>query len=65
MTKPPEKEELGDAEKKRRQAVIEELREQWDRKLAVLNEPGAAEKIDAIMNACGKTKRRPKAGESY
>src|SRR5436305_3551471 len=30
---------------------MQRLREEWDRKLACLNEPGAEERMDAIFNA--------------
>ncbi|MEA9391913.1 hypothetical protein SJI19_15405 [Acerihabitans sp. TG2] len=45
--------------------VVDELAERFNARLAVLNETGAAERVDALFAAKGQLKRRPKAGESY
>jgi hypothetical protein len=47
----------------RKQASLEELRAEFDRRLAVLQDPKAHERVDAMMDTCGKAKRRPKAGD--
>lgn len=54
-----------DAEKRFRKAVAE-VSAEWDRRLAPLkNDPKFGEKVDAMMDADGRTKRRPIAGKSY
>lgn len=58
---------MGDknAEERHRKAVAE-VPAEWDRKLAAMrNDPKLGEKINAIMDAWGRTKRRPKAGKTY
>jgi hypothetical protein len=47
----------------RRQAALLQLKAEWDRKLAVLNEPDARDRVDALFDAGGRLKKRPKAGE--
>ena len=49
----------------RRQASLRELSAEWDRKLKCLNDPDAHERIDAIFAARGRSKVRPRAGESF
>lgn len=54
-----------DAEEHRRKALAE-VSAKWDRKLATMrDDPKLGEKIDAIMDARGRTKRRRKADETY
>jgi hypothetical protein len=50
---------------KRRQVALCELNAEWDRKLECLNHPDAGRKVDAIMDACGRTKKRPIAGSTF
>lgn len=47
----------------KREVSLAELSAEFDRRLAVLQSPDARGRVDAIMDARGKTKRRPKAGE--
>ena len=47
----------------RRQASLAELSAEFDRRLAALKNPDAHKRVDAMMDARGKTKRRPKAGD--
>lgn len=47
----------------RRQASLAELTAEFDRRLAALKDPDAHKRVDAMMDAGGKTKRRPKAGD--
>lgn len=47
----------------RRQASLAELTAEFDRRLAALKNPDAHKRVDAMMDARGKTKRRPKAGD--
>jgi hypothetical protein len=62
---PPRNEEDVDAEN-RRQKARKELEAEWDRRLrACFDAPDFGEKVDAIMDACGRTKVRPKAGSSW
>lgn len=54
-----------DAKKRHRKAVAEVAAE-LDRKLvAMTSDPELREKINATMDARGRTKRRPKAEETY
>jgi PHD/YefM family antitoxin component YafN of YafNO toxin-antitoxin module len=46
-----------------REASLKELAAEFDRRLASLRRPDAHRKVDAVMDARGKTKRRPKAGD--
>jgi len=46
-----------------RQTSFKELTDEFDRRLASLQKPDAGEKVDTMMDAQGKTKRRPKAGD--
>lgn len=45
------------------EASLAELAAEFDRRLAILQSPDARDRVDAIMDACGKTKCRPKAGD--
>jgi prevent-host-death family protein len=47
----------------RRQELLAELTAEFDQRLASLRKSGAREQVNAIMDAHGKTKRRPKAGD--
>ena len=38
------------------------LEAEWDRRLACLNDPDARKRIDAVMDASGRMKKRPIAG---
>jgi hypothetical protein len=49
----------------RRKKGSDTLAEEWNRRLSVLNEPGAHERLDVVIAARGRLKRRPKAGSSY
>ena len=49
----------------RRQASLRELSAEWERKLKCLNDPDAQDRSEAIFAAGGRTKVRPKAGESF
>jgi hypothetical protein len=56
---------LDEAGEKRRQVALRELEAEWDRKLACLNYPDAHDKVEAMFDAQGRTKKRPKAGETF
>jgi hypothetical protein len=50
----------------RYQKARKELEAEYDRRLrACFNAPDFRERVDAMMDACGRTKKRPKAGSSY
>jgi prevent-host-death family protein len=51
--------------KAREQSMLDELADRFDARLAVLQQPGANRKVEALMNAKGKLARRPKAGASF
>lgn len=54
-----------DTEERYRKALAE-VSAEWDRRLAPLkNDPRFADKVDAMMDAQGRTKRRPIAGKTY
>lgn len=46
-------------------AVLEELRQEYDKRLAVLNEPGVADRLRAIMDEPARLHGRVIAGASY
>ena len=48
-----------------RQAALKQLEADWDRRLRHLKHPDFAKRVDAIMNARGRTKKRPIVGSSY
>jgi hypothetical protein len=57
---------LDEATEERRQAALKELKAEWDRRLsACFDSPDFGERVDAMMDACGRTKKRPIAGSSY
>ena len=49
----------------RYRAALKELKAEWDRNLECLNRPDASRKVDAMMDKCGRTKKRPIAGSSF
>ena len=49
----------------RRQAALAELAAEFDRRLAALKSPETRSRVEAVMAARGRTKRRPKAGVSF
>jgi hypothetical protein len=51
--------------KAREQAVLDDLTQRFNDRLAVLQQPQAARKVDALLAAKGKLKTRPKAGASF
>lgn len=51
--------------KKAYKKAVAEVSAEWDKRLAVLNEPGAAERVDAMMDKQGRSAKRPKAGETF
>jgi hypothetical protein len=54
----------GDA-KARQQATLAELSTEFDRRLATLKSPETRGRVEAVMAARGRAKRRPKAGTSF
>jgi hypothetical protein len=60
---PTESDEVAEA---RRQKSLEELKAKWDARLrACFDAPDFGERVDAMMDARGRTKVRPKAGETF
>lgn len=58
--------ELSEEEEKRRKAELKAFIEDYDRRLkACFDDPDFGRKVDAMMDAQGRTKKRPIAGESY
>ncbi|MRD49762.1 type II toxin-antitoxin system prevent-host-death family antitoxin [Caenimonas koreensis] len=55
----------ADAMRTRERAVLEQLADDFDRRLAVLQQPDSSQKIDAIFASGGKLVNRPKAGGTY
>lgn len=51
--------------KAREQSVLDELSQRFDQRLAVLQQPDAAQKLDALLSAKGKLAKRPVAGSSF
>lgn len=51
--------------KAREQAVLDELEQRFDARLAVLQQPGMTEKIAGLFEAKGKLSKPPKAGASF
>jgi aminoglycoside N3'-acetyltransferase len=51
--------------KAREQSVLDELTDRFNARLAVLQEPEAAQNVAAVFEAKGKLARRPKAGASF
>jgi prevent-host-death family protein len=56
---------LAEDAKARRQAALAELSADFDRRLAALKSPETRGRVEAVMAARGRTKRRPKAGASF
>ncbi|HEY0200609.1 MAG TPA: type II toxin-antitoxin system prevent-host-death family antitoxin [Burkholderiaceae bacterium] len=51
--------------KAREQSVLDELGSRFSARLAVLQQPQAAQQVTALFEAKGKLAKRPKAGASY
>jgi prevent-host-death family protein len=51
--------------KSREQSVLDELASRFDSRLAVLQQPDAGRKLEAVFASRGKLARRPKAGASF
>jgi len=49
----------------REKDALHTLTDRFDQRLATLQDAGAAAAVDAVMNARGTFKRRPKVGESF
>jgi prevent-host-death family protein len=49
----------------REQSVLDELASRFDTRLAVLQQPDAGKKLEALFASRGKLTRRPKAGASF
>lgn len=49
----------------REQAALDELTQRFNDRLAVLQEPAARKRLDALLAAKGKLRSKPKAGASY
>jgi prevent-host-death family protein len=56
---------LADDARERRHAALAELSAEFDRRLAALKSPETRSRVEAVMAARGRTKRRPKAGVSF
>jgi rRNA processing protein Krr1/Pno1 len=54
-----------DAAKARNKVALAELSADFDKRLAALKTPEARDRIEAVMAAKGRLKRRPKAGASF
>jgi hypothetical protein len=55
-----------EAEELRKKAEFKAFIEEYDRRLkACFDDPDFGRKVDAVMDAQGRTKKRPIAGESY
>jgi hypothetical protein len=55
-----------EAAEARRQKALEELKAEWDARVrACFEAPDFGERVDAMMDARGRTKVRPKAGETF
>jgi prevent-host-death family protein len=50
---------------RRQQAVLDELSKRFDERLDKLQSPGFREKLDAVFEARGELRNRPKAGETF
>ena len=51
--------------KAREKSVLDQLAEQFDQRLAVLQQPGAAKKVNAVFGSRGRLANRPKAGATF
>lgn len=57
---------LEDLKERERKLKLDELERRFDERLAVLQQPDARDRLDAMFEARGKFKRqRPIAGETY
>jgi PHD/YefM family antitoxin component YafN of YafNO toxin-antitoxin module len=56
---------LAEDAKERRQAALAELSAEFDRRLAALKGAETRGRIETVMAARGRSKRRPKAGVSF
>ena len=57
---------FDEATEERYQRARKELEAEWDRRLrACFDAPDFRERVDAMMDAQGRTKKRPIAGSSY
>jgi hypothetical protein len=56
--------DLG-AIKAREQSILDDLAGRFDTRLAVLQEPGAQQRVTALFESRGKLARPPKAGASF
>ena len=54
-----------DALKTHQQSALDELTQRFDARLALLQQPDAATKVEALFKARGKFARRPKVGASF
>lgn len=55
----------AEALKAREQSVLEQLNAQFNQRLAGLQAPDAADKLDALFEHQGKLVQRPRAGSSF
>lgn len=51
--------------RRNRQSALAELRAEWDRHLAPLQDPDARARVEAAFAAKGRAKKRSKAGPSF
>jgi hypothetical protein len=51
--------------KKRDREILAELSAEWDRRLGAVKGPKFRERVEEIMKANGRAKRRGKAGPTY
>ena len=56
---------LAEDAKTRQQATLAELTAEFDRRLAGLKSPETRGRVESVMAARGRAKRRPKAGVSF
>ena len=56
---------LAEDAKARQQATLAELSTEFDRRLAALKSPETRGRVEAVIAARGRAKRRPKAGASF
>jgi prevent-host-death family protein len=55
----------AEALKAREQSVLDQLNAQFDQRLAGLQAPDAADKLDALFKRQGQLVQRPRAGNSF
>jgi prevent-host-death family protein len=51
--------------KAQQQNSLDELGQRFNARLAILQQPEAAARVEALFNARGRTEKRPKAGASF